>query len=112
MYSSGYLASMMGWGTTGQEKVAVQAVEVSSSTSISLTVSNSGPNAVKIVSVIIRDSSGNAYTSVTGLTNTINSNAVGTVTVTLSKALTAGTYTAAVVTDQGNQFVSGSFKYS
>ncbi|MBS7631733.1 hypothetical protein KEJ47_09260 [Candidatus Bathyarchaeota archaeon] len=111
MYSSGYLASMMGWGTTGQEKVAVQAIEVSSSTGLSLTVSNSGPNQVKIVSVIIRDSNGNAYTSVTGLSSTINSNAVAKIDVTLTKALTSGTYSAAVVTDQGNQFVSGSFKY-
>jgi len=106
MYSSGYLASMMGWGTAGQEKVAIQAVDVNNG---KLIISNSGTTSVKITAIIIRDSQGNAVSSeALSPAEEITAGAVKDIDVDLPTV--SGSYTAAVVTDQGNQFVSGSFK--
>jgi len=111
MFTSGYLASMMGQGTAGQEKVAVQAVEITSFTILTAYAVNTGGGAdVAITGAILRDSSGNAIEELTG-TATLAPGVLTGVACTYSSTLTAGeTYTVALVSSKGNQFVSPSFK--
>jgi len=111
MYTSGYLASMMGGGGAGQEKVAIEAVEVTSATGVKVyAVTTSGGPVVEITGGIIRDASGNAFAAVT-VTGTLSPGVLTPLSGTLSKALVSGdTYTVALVSKAGNQFVSGSFK--
>ena len=60
MFTSGYMSSMMGGGTTGQEKVAVEAVVWDGTTLAALAINTGGNPPVVITSVILRDSTGNA----------------------------------------------------
>jgi len=112
MFTSGYLSTMMGGGTAGQEKVAIESVQVFNSTSISLWAKSTGGGKVEITDVIVRDSAGNQVGD--PATVAIPLPADGTLTevpVTTTVALTPGqVYTAALVSKAGNQFVSSSFK--
>ncbi|MDH5663625.1 MAG: hypothetical protein OEY90_04075 [Candidatus Bathyarchaeota archaeon] len=110
MFTSGYLGTMMGGGTAGQEKVAIESVLVVNSTDITLYAKSTGGGAVDVTEVILRDLHGDQI----GAPDTVNFvlPANGTLTaVSASFTMTAGTvYTAALVTKVGNQFVSPSFK--
>jgi len=110
MFTSGYLGTMMGGGTAGQEKVAIESVQVNNSTSITLWAKSTGGGPVDITEVILRDTSGNQVGA--PFTVAVNLPADGTLTaVTATVSLTAGqVYTAALVSKVGNQFVSPSFK--
>jgi flagellin-like protein len=109
MFTSGYLGTMMGGGTAGQEKVAIQSVQLTLS-GFSLWAKSTGGGDVLITEVIIRDAGGNQV----GAPETVSVNllADGTLTeVPVTATLTAGqVYTAALVSQAGNQFVSPSFK--
>jgi len=109
MFTSGYLGTMMGGGTTGQEKVAIESVEVTA-TGVSLWAKSTGGGDVAITDVIIRDTAGNQVGAPHTVAVTLN--AAGTLTeVPVPVTFTStGTYTAALVSQQGNQFVSPSFK--
>lgn len=109
MFTSGYLSTMMGGGTAGQEKVAIESVEVTA-TSVTLWAKSTGGGDVDITEVIIRDSAGNQVGAPVFVTVILP--AAGTLTaVTATATLTAGqVYTAALVSKVGNQFVSSSFK--
>jgi len=109
MFTSGYLGTMMGGGTTGQEKVAIESVEATTG-SVSLWAKSTGGGLVSITDVIIRDTAGNQIGD--PITVAVDLPADGTLTeVPVTVTLTAGnTYTAALVSKAGNQFVSPSFK--
>ena len=114
MFTSGYLSTMMGGGTAGQEKVAIESVQATNTT-VTLWAKSTGGGPVVITEVIIRDASGNQVGDPVSVTPTVTLPASGTLTqvgpVTASVTLTVGyTYTAALVSQAGNQFVSPSFK--
>jgi len=112
MYTSGYLSTMMGGGTAGQEKVAIESVQVSAG-AVTLWAKSTGGGPVTIKDVIIRDASGNQIGDPVAVSVTLLADGtlmkVGPVTPTV--ALAAGqTYTAALVSQAGNQFISPAFK--
>jgi flagellin-like protein len=110
MFTSGYLGTMMGGGSAGQEKVAIESVQVISNSSITLWAKSTGGGDVDVTEVILRDLHGNQVGAPDTVAVTLLSD--GTLTaVTATVTLTPGTvYTAALVTKVGNQFVSPSFK--
>ena len=110
MFTSGYMSSMMGGGTTGQEKVAVEAVVWDGTVLAALAENTGGAPDVIITSVILRDSTGNALGQ-TPVTTPLAAGSLVSVTATpLTGLLTPGeTYTLALVSTNGNQFVSPSF---
>jgi len=114
MYTSGYLSSMMGGGTAGQEKVAVQAVEYDGTNMAVYAVNTGGGPNVVIASVILRDSTGNALAQIpiAAVAGTLAPGVLVEIDCTTFVAsLTAGeTYTVALVSTKGNQFVSPSFR--
>jgi len=116
MYTSGYLASMMGGGTTGQEKVAVQAAEYAGGAIAVYAVNTAGGPNVEITGAILRDSSGNAidrdiFATPVTLTPGTLTRIPATGGLAFTATLTPGaTYTVAIVSSNGNQFVSPSFK--
>jgi len=100
MFTSGYLGTMMGGGTAGQEKVAIQSIQANATAgTLSLWAESTGGGPVEVTNVIIRDSAGNQI------------GAPVPVVVTLGVTLTPGVYTAAIVSKAGNQFVSATFKW-
>jgi len=112
MFTSGYLSTMMGGGTAGQEKVAIQSVQATT-TSLNVWAKSTGGGPVVITDVIVRDASGNQVGTPQTVSVTLPEDGtlmqIGPVTVTL----TAGrTYTVALVSQAGNQFVSAAFKAS
>ena len=113
MFTSGYLGTMMGGGTAGQEKVAIESVQVVSNTSIILWAKSTGGGDVVITEVIVRDTGGNQRGDpVTVAVTLLADGTLGKISVTPTVTLPAGTYTAALVSREGNQFVSASFKVS
>jgi len=109
MFTSGYLSTMMGGGSAGQEKVAIESVQVGNGT-ITLWAKSTGGGDVEITEVILRDLHGNQIGAPDDVTATLTAdgNLVGVVA---DFSLEAGTvYTAALVSKVGNQFVSPSFK--
>jgi len=114
MYTSGYMASMMGGGTTGQEKVAIQAAEYVAGDIAVYAVNTAGGPDVVITGAILRDSTGNAVDQVS-LAVTLGPGALVRIPaaggLAFTYVLTPGeTYTVALVSSRGNQFVSPSFK--
>ena len=109
MFTSGYLGTMMGGGTAGQEKVAIESAQVTA-LDVTLWAKSTGGGDVVITDVIIRDSAGNQVG--VPITVSVTLPADGTLTaVTATVSLTTGqVYTAALVSQAGNQFVSSSFK--
>ncbi|MGQ9679979.1 MAG: archaellin/type IV pilin N-terminal domain-containing protein [Candidatus Bathyarchaeia archaeon] len=113
MYSSGYLATMFGGGTTGQEKVAIQAITVDDSGKVTVYAKSVGGGDVTITDYIIKDASGNAK-KVDSLGEEVVLDSDGSmkdITIT-GIDLGSGTYTVTLVSKNGNQFVSPSFKIS
>jgi len=110
MFTSGYLATMMGGGTTGQEKVAVESVEWDGTT-LTVWAKSTGGGDVLIDAVIVRDASGNQIDIDNTVSVTLPSAGTLTAVVSTPTGLIAGdTYTAALVSKQGGQFVSPSFR--
>jgi len=113
MYTSGYLASMMGGGTTGQEKVAVQAAEYVAPDIAVYAVNTAGGVPVVITGAILRDSSGNAIEQIpiVAPAGNLAPGALVRIVCAFTSTLTPGeTYTVALVSSKGNQFVSPSFR--
>lgn len=105
MFTSGYIATMVGGGTAGQEKVAIEAVQVGATVDVYAISTGGGP--VDIVGYFIRDQTGNTVSQ-------------GTLAVTLAPGVLSGAiacgappapgvYTVALVSSAGSQFVSQSF---
>jgi flagellin-like protein len=109
MFTSGYLGTMMGGGSAGQEKVAIQSVQVTA-TGFSAWAKSTGGGTVDVTEVILRDLHGNQVGA--PVTVSVTLDAAGTLTeIPVATTLVSGeVYTAALVTKVGNQFVSPSFK--
>lgn len=117
MYTSGYLATMMGGGTAGQEKVAIEAVVVvdlggaSTNSSITAYAQSTGGGPVVITGAILRDAEGKALETEPVAATTLNPGVLTAITCEFTTPLTSGnTYTVAFVSFAGNQFVSSAFK--
>ena len=109
MFTSGTLAAMMGGGTAGQEKMSIQAVEVTATGVTLHCKSQSGE--IALDSAILKNSQGNVVTGMAGVATT--GGPVATTLTPITVALTfpaSGTYTVTLVTVNGNSFVSPSFQ--
>jgi flagellin-like protein len=111
MFTSGYLGTMMGGGSAGQEKVAVQAVVVNAG-AITVHAKSTGGGDVIIQDVILKDSAGQTEEVVTLLAAvTLDANGdLNSITFTPTSLTVGYTYTVTLVSQAGNQFVSPSFK--
>jgi len=115
LFTSGYLGTMMGGGSAGQEKVAVEAVVANASTGvITVHAKSTGGGDVVIQDAILKDAAGQTIEVVT-LSTEVTLLSDGTLD-DIDFAFTATnidvgyTYTVTLVTQVGNQFVSPSFK--
>jgi flagellin-like protein len=107
MFTSGTIASMTGGGTAGQEKVAVQGVDVTNSI---VYAQNTGGVVVTITNATIKDAAGNIVAQ-DGVAATLDLDGVLVdidLTTDLS-GLPAGSYTVTLVSNKGGSFVSSSF---
>lgn len=120
MFTSGTIGTLIGGGTAGQEKIAVQSAN-GAATSVTLIVQQTGgPNAIP-TNMIIKDTGGNTVatcpigTPTPALTNgamvsgTLYTIPSGTITFTNGATALSGTYTATLVTKAGGSFVSPTF---
>ena len=111
MFTSGYLGTMMGGGTAGQEKVAIQSIQANATAgTLSLWAESTGGGPVEVTNVIIRDSAGNQIGAPVPVVVTLDPGILTEVPVP-GVTLTPGVYTAAIVSKAGNQFVSATFKW-
>jgi flagellin-like protein len=114
MFTSGYLGTMMGGGTAGQEKVAIEAVVVTNSSlgTVTLHAKSTGGGEVLITEAILKSSSGDALEVQADVDTPLPAD--GTLTAVncdFTTALSLGyTYSVALVSQAGNQFVSATFK--
>ena len=99
---------MMGGGTTGQEKVAIQSVQVTA-TGFTVWAKSTGGGDVLVTDVIIKDSAGTQQG--TPVTVAVTLDGDGTMnSIVVAATLNPGeVYTATLSSSQGNQFVSSSF---
>jgi len=116
MYTLGYLATMIGGGGAGQEKVAIVSVSGDGATDVVIiNAKSTGGGTVQISDAVLKDSAGTTLGVVT-LTTAVELPADGTtkpISVTFSGLLTSDTYyTVTLVTKLGNSFVSPTFKAS
>lgn len=112
MFTSGYLGTMMGGGTAGQEKVAIEAIETTSLPTITVHAKSTGGGDVIIEDAILKNSAGQTVEVVT-LNASVPLPADGGLTAVdcVFTSVPAGvTYTVTLVSQAGNQFVSSSFK--
>lgn len=111
MFTSGTLASMTGQGTTGQEKVAIQAVQVNADDTITV-YATSQTSTVTIQNVIFKDANGNVVDEPKVPTGSSDiTSDIGTGILIPAPIWNTGTfsYTITLVSTQGNQFISPSF---
>ncbi len=108
LYTSGYLATMMGGGGAGQEKLSIISV-TNGATTITLNAKSVGGGAVDITDAVVKDSAGTVLATV-ATTSTLPADGTTTpVTVTFT-CTTGSYYTVTLVSKLGNSFVSPSFK--
>ncbi len=113
MFTSGYLGTMMGGGTTGQEKVAIEAVQCTALDAVTAYAKSTGGGAVPITEAILKDAQGSVVNVDIGLTDILLAD--GTLEPVVC-AFTAGSmtsgdlYTVTLISKLGNQFVSSTFK--
>jgi flagellin-like protein len=119
MFTSGYLGTMMGGGSAGQEKVAVEAVQAYAATGVvTIHAKSTGGGDAIVQDGILKDAAGQVIEVVT-LTAEVTLPADGALTTVdftgadafaLTSMDVGYTYTVTIVTQAGNQFVSPSFK--
>jgi flagellin-like protein len=110
MFTSGTIATMTGGGTTGQEKVAVQGVDVANGKAWA---QNTGGIATSITDYLIKDSGGNIrYQQQLALAVDlpIDGTLMGIDIDFTGAALPTGTYTVTLVSSKGGSFVSPGFQ--
>jgi len=116
MFTSGYLGTMMGGGSAGQEKLAIETVIVDATNdNVTAYVKCTGGGNVVVTDAILKDASGNTLDILVLGTDNVTIPADGTLTPVVCEFATdsvnAGyTYTVTLITQVGNQFVSSSFK--
>ena len=111
MFTSGTLATMTGGGTAAQEKVSVQGVQATTTTTGTVYAQNQGTSSVTVTSIMFKNAAGNVVSQFTPASGTtIGANSMGSLAYTGITALATNTpYTATVVTANGGSFVSASF---
>jgi flagellin-like protein len=115
MFTSGYLGTMMGGGSAGQEKLAIETIVVDAAAdNVTAYAKSTGGGDIVVTDAILKDASGNTV-DVLILTTDVTIPAEGTLTpvvcVFATDSVDAGyTYTVTLVSQAGNQFVSPSFK--
>ena len=114
MFTSGYLGTMMGGGTAGQEKVAIEAVEVNATalTDVIVWAKSTGGGAVNVTEAILKDASGNVVDVAEAVNIALpETGVIVDIPLTFAVPMQPGyTYTVTLVSQLGNQFVSPSFK--
>lgn len=115
MFTSGYLGTMMGGGTAGQEKVAIQATQYVDTDTVYVYAKSTGGGNVTITEAILKDSAGNVVSidkgPTTDTTTLFADGTLGTITCNFDSDMSSGgVYTVTLVSKTGNQFVSPSFK--
>jgi len=111
MFTSGYLGTMMGGGTAGQEKVAIEAIEANV-TGIVAHAKSTGGGDVIVTEAILKDAAGQVL-QVSDCTDVtlLASGKLQAVNCGFTYGLTKGNvYTVSLVTKEGNQYVSPTFK--
>ena len=106
MFASGTIASMTGGGTAGQEKAAIQGVDVAGT----VYAQNTGGVDIAITSCIIKDAAGNIVNeqTITGVTLGTDG-ALEAITITMPTLTPGQSYTVTLVSTKGGSFVSSSF---
>ena len=111
MFTSGYLGTMMGGGTAGQEKVAIEAIEANV-TGVRAHAKSTGGGDVIVTEAILKDAAGQVLQ--VSDCNDVTLPAAGTlepVDCGFTYALLKGyVYTVTLVSKEGNQYVSPTFK--
>jgi len=114
MFTSGYLATMMGGGTAGQEKVAIEAVAANASTgTVTVYCKSTGGGTVDVTEAILKNSAGQTLDvdyDVVGPLPADGTLLAVSCTFATDKVVAGNTYTVTLVTKEGNQFVSATFK--
>jgi len=111
MFTSGYLGTMMGGGTAGQEKVAIEAIEANV-TGVRAHAKSTGGGDVIVTEAILKDAAGQVL-QVSDCTDvTLDADGkLGSVDCGFTYSLVKGNvYTVTLVTKEGNQYVSPTFK--
>ena len=110
MFTSGTLAAMLGGGTAGQEKVAIQGVDVAND-AVLAQCTGGGP--VTITNYIVKNSAGAIEAQATLPAAATFGTADGVETISLAattlSGLDPGTYTITLISQAGGSFVSPSF---
>lgn len=108
MFTSGTIAAMTGGGTAGQEKAAVQGVDVATNT---VYAQNTGSVNINITAYMIKDAAGNI-----AVENTLGAGVQlptdGTlmpIPIATGTLTTGQSYTVTLVSSKGGSFVSSSF---
>ena len=124
MFTSGTLATMTGQGTTGQEKISIQAVAVSTDTLTpnQLTVyAQAQGNIVTITNAIVKDAGGNVVGTAIIVDDPVTTTIIETQVLTTLSEITvpaldinyvegvSATYTVTLVGASGGSFVSPTF---
>ena len=107
MFTSGTIASMTGQGTAGQEKVAVQGIDV---TNEIVLAQNTGSGTVTITSAIVKDANGNIVGTPLGTGGALDAGVLAEIPFTVPVAGPVdATYTVTLVSGKGGSFVSPAF---
>jgi flagellin-like protein len=116
MFTSGTLSAMMGGGSAGQEKMAIQAVagNVTADTNgdnLFIWAQSTGGGNIIVDTVIVKDSAANVVGTITGdpATDVITAS-VTHLSWAFSGLVEGNTYTVTLVSKAGGSFVSPSFK--
>ena len=107
MFTSGTIASMTGGGTAGQEKVAIQAVQINTNATLTVHAQSTGGGPVSMTDAIIKDQNGNVVETVA-----VSADVLDVLTPVLVDRTVAldGSYTVTLVSSAGGSFVSSSFE--
>ncbi len=131
MFTSGTLATMTGGGTAAQEKVSIQAVQVTAPATTGIFAPGSTGNfisvyaqsqsgTVTITNAIVKDSSGNVVGTLpttditylngaTAITSTLTTVKIAPASGELTLATGSNSYTITLISTKGGNFVSSAF---
>jgi flagellin-like protein len=111
MFTSGTIASMTGGGTAGQEKAAIQGVNVDSDPPVAL-AQNTGGVQIVINTYIIKGADGNIVgqgTVAVADGTLLTDGTIKSVPIALTGTTAGNSYTVTLVSTKGGSFVSSSF---
>jgi len=106
MFTSGTIATMTGGGTAGQEKVAVQGVDVSANIAYA---QNTGGTNVTITDFLIKNSAGTIIDQGTTTGLLVVGGGLVPVQIETLNCIAGDSYTVTLVSSKGGSFLSSSF---